>query len=140
MRQKGVARENDRPAGRWVRAILLGLPDILHAFGPTEAEVVTWGEVSLYTGAILVVLSIGIGRSQKRPAKVVLAIGSVVLALLQVPPVFLWLAFHGAGISDGAPPSTFVAHWGYSIPHLVLLIVSLMVLYNLVRGEPQIAP
>jgi hypothetical protein len=28
-------------------AILLGLPYVLHAFGPTEVEVVIWGEVSL---------------------------------------------------------------------------------------------
>jgi hypothetical protein len=30
-----------------IGAILLGLPYIFHAFGPTEAEVVIWGEVSL---------------------------------------------------------------------------------------------
>jgi hypothetical protein len=122
-----------------IGAVLLGLPYIFHAFGPTEAEVVTWGEVSLYTGVVLVFLSAGIGHRNSRAAKVVLALGYIILALLQVPPVFLCFAFHGAGISDGTPPSTFVAHWWYSVPHLALLIASLMVLYYLVRGEPQFA-
>ena len=115
-------------------AILLGLPYILHAFGPTEAEVVTWGEVSLCNGAVLLFLPLGLGRSTKRLAKVAVAFSHVLLALLQVPPVVLWFAFHGSGISDGTPPSTFVAHWGYSIPHLVLLGASLMVVYHVARA------
>ena len=116
-----------------VGAILLGLLYIFHAFGPTEAEVVTWGWLSLYMGASLILLSMGIGRSNKKAAKVFLLLGYLGLALFQVVPILLWFAFHGAGISDGAPPGTFVAHWSYSIPHAGLLVVSLMVLYQLWR-------
>jgi hypothetical protein len=115
------------------------LPYILHAFGPTEAEVVTWGEVSLYTGIVLVALSVGIGRSNKKILRGILAPSYILLALLQVPPIFLWFTFHGMGISDGTPPSPFVAHWGYAIPHLALLIDSLLVLYYLARGETRFA-
>jgi len=117
-----------------IGAILLGLPYIFHAFGPTEAQVVIWGEVSLCIGMILLFLAIGLGRSTKRLAKVAVAFGHVLLALIQVPPVVLWFAFHGSGISDGTPPSTFVAHWGYSIPHLVLLGASLMVVSYVARA------
>ena len=114
-------------------AILLGLLYIFHAFGPTEAEVVIWGWLSLYMGASLILLSMGIGRSNKKAAKVFLSLGYIGLALFQVVPILLWFAFHGSGISDGTPPSAFVAHWSYSIPHASLLVVSLMVLYQLWR-------
>ncbi|MBN2389756.1 MAG: hypothetical protein JXR84_03470 [Anaerolineae bacterium] len=111
-----------------VGAILLGLPYIFHAFGPTEAEVVTWGKVSLYTGLILTLLAIVIGRSPKKLFRGILALGYLFLALLQVLPIFLWFTFHGMGISDGTPPSPFVAHWGYAIPHLAEQVVSLGVI------------
>jgi hypothetical protein len=119
-------------------AILLGLPYIFHAFGPTEAEVVIWGEVSLCMGVVLLFLAIGLGRSKSILAKVALAFGYIILALLQVPPIVLWFAFHSSGISDGTPPSAFVAHWGYSVPHLVLLGASLMVVYDVVRTTPPL--
>ena len=114
-----------------IGAILLGLLYIFHAFGPTEAEVVTWGWLSLYVGTCLILLCIGIGRSNKKAAKVFLSLGYIVLVLFQVFPIILWFAFHGSGISDGTPPSAFVAHWLCALPHLVLLMVSLMVLYQL---------
>ena len=114
-----------------IGAILLGLPYIFHAFGPTEAEVILWGRLSLCIGASLLLLSLGFGRSHKWAAKVFLSIGFLGLALFQGFPILLWFAFHGLGISDGTPPSTFVAHWSYSIPHVALLIVSLMILYQL---------
>jgi len=120
-----------------VGAVLLGLPYIYHAFGPTEAEVITWGRVSLYIGITLVILSIGTAHSSKGLAKIILGLGYTVLALLQVFPIFLWLSFHGSGISDGAPPSAFVAHWGYSLPHVALLIVCIVVLYRLFRSKAQ---
>ena len=123
-----------------VGAILLGLPYILHTFGPTEAEVVSWGKVSLYTGVVLALLSVGIGRSTKRIPRSILALGYLFLALLQALPIFLWFTFHGAGISDGTPPSSFVAHWGYAIPHLALLIVSLVVIASVLkRGDAGLA-
>lgn len=118
-----------------VGAILLGLPYIFHAFGPTEAEVVSWGEISLYTGVALTLLSIGIGHSTKRISRGILALGYLFLALLQVLPIFLWFTFHGTGISDGTPPSPFVAHWGYAIPHLVLLVIGIMVIMSAFRGD-----
>ncbi|MEO7841319.1 MAG: hypothetical protein ABIU06_18410, partial [Anaerolineales bacterium] len=92
---------------------------------------VTWGWISVYMGASLMLLSIGIGRSNKRVAKIFLSLGYIGLGLFQVLPILLWFAFHGSGISDGTPQSALVAHWLYSIPHVALLIVSLMVPYQL---------
>lgn len=89
-------------------------------------------------GVLLLFLAVVLGRSKVRLAKVALASGYIILVLLQVPPVVLWFTFHGSNICDGTPPSTFVAHWGYSVPHLVLLGASLMVVYDLVRAAPPL--
>jgi len=120
-----------------IGAILLGLPYIFHAFGPTEAEVVIWGRVSMYMGASLILLSIGIGHSMRRAAKVFLSVGYIGLGLFQVLPIVLWLVFHGSEISDGTPPSTFGAKWLYSIPHVALLVFSLLIPYQLWRFPTQ---
>ena len=117
-------------------AVLLGLPYIVHAFGPTEAEVVTWGQVSVLAGAVMLLLSAAAGRSRAAAARGALALGFGLLALLQVPPAILWFAFHGTGISDGSPPSAFVAHWGFALPHLALLAVCLAVVYGRLRAHP----
>ena len=108
---------------------------VLHAFGPTEAEVVLWGRVSIYLGLAVVPLTVGAWRSHSRIIKGVAGLGWGIVALLQVPPILLWFAFHGSGISDGTPPSTFVAHWAFSLPHLALLAASAaMVCTLLVRS------
>jgi len=112
-------------------SIALGLTYVLHAFGPTEAEVVLWGRVSIYLGLAVVPLTVGAWRSHSRIIQGVAGLGWGIVALLQVPPVLLWFAFHGSGISDGTPPSTFVAHWAYSIPHLALLAASAVMVRTL---------
>jgi hypothetical protein len=109
----------------------LGLPYIYHAFGPTEAEVVSWGQVSLYTGIYLAIVSLALGHQRARPFKLLLALGYFSLALSQLPPIYAWFAFHGRGISDGTPPSPFVAHWVYAIPHIIVLAIGSFILYSL---------
>ena len=81
-----------------IGAILLGLPYIFYGFGPTEAEVVTWGRISIYIGASLILLSIGIGHSHASAAKALLSLGYIGLGLIQLLPIFLWFTFHGSGI------------------------------------------
>lgn len=112
-------------------SIALGLAYVLHAFGPTEAEVVLWGRVLICLGWTLVPLTVGAWRSNSRFMKGIATLGWGTVALLQVPPVLLWFAFHGSGMSDGTPPSTFVAHWAYSIPHLAVLTASVAMVRNL---------
>jgi len=118
-----------------IGAILLGLPYIFHAFGPTEAEVTSWGEVSLYTGIVLTLLALAIGRTTKKLFRGILALGYLFLALLQVLPIFLWFTFHGTGISDGTPPSPFVAHWVYAMPHLAILVISLVAIVTALKNS-----
>jgi hypothetical protein len=120
-------------------SILLGLPYILHFFGPTEAEVAQWGLVCSGMGFFLGVFSIAFGSNNDAIAKILLSLGFVGVALLQFLPIYLWFQFHGTGISDGSPPSAFVAHWVYALPHLALLIVSIMAIYHKILGISHIA-
>jgi hypothetical protein len=104
-------------------AVLLGLPYVLRAFGPTEAEVVRWGEISIGVG-----IALGVAWLISRIVpygflRWLLTLGSAAVALLQPLPAWLWLVFHGTGISDGTPPASFVAHWTYALPHLALFII-----------------
>ncbi|MDX9953475.1 MAG: hypothetical protein RBT75_05245 [Anaerolineae bacterium] len=115
-------------------SILLGLPYLVHAFGPTEAEVVSWGQVAIATGAVLAGLVLLLWRQRHRWAQIVLSVGYGWLALLQVLPIVLWLLFHGTGISDGSPPSPFTAHWAFALPHLALFVLSAFILRQLPRN------
>ena len=112
-------------------SIALGLTYVLHAFGPTEAEVVLWGRVSFCLGWAVVPLTVSAWRSHSRIIQGAAGLGWGILSLLQILPVLLWFTFHGSGISDGTPPSTFVAHWAYSLPHLALLAASVAMVRNL---------
>lgn len=117
-------------------AIALGLLYIYRAFGPTEAEVVSWGRVSLYAGIALATLSLVAGCKPIRILKLVLGLVCLFLIVLQLPPIILWFAFHGSGISDRPPPSPFVAHWGYAVPHITVATISAFTLYSIL-ANPQ---
>jgi hypothetical protein len=122
-------------------AIALGLPYVhissYRALGPGEVEfydlVLLWGRVSLYTGIVLTMLSLAVGPRRGKPYKVILALGYSVLMLLQLPPIYCWFGLHGYGIADR--PGSFVAHWGYAIPHIILLAVGAFVLYGVLRAR-----
>lgn len=116
-----------------VGAIVLGLPYVYHAFGPTEAEVVLWGKVSLYMGIVLILFSLMTGHKRARIViKPILGLGYFILSLLQVPPILLWLLVHR--ISDGTPPSSFVGYWGHATPHIILLTICVFILSGLFRS------
>lgn len=107
-----------------IGAIMVAIPYIVHAYGPTEAEVAAWGMFSLAWGIILLLLSLfSFG-------KIVAYLGFSTVALVQIPPIILWFLFHGQGISDGSPPSGFTAHWGYSMPHILIFLICAAILYK----------
>ncbi|NLG50775.1 MAG: hypothetical protein GX552_11750 [Chloroflexi bacterium] len=113
---------------------LIGLPYLLHAFGPTEAEVAQWGLLALVGGLALAGLSFALTDERLAALKLLAAAGYGFLVLMQVLPVILWPLFHGSGISDGSPPSDFVAHWAYALPHAALLVANVLVMWRLLRS------
>lgn len=121
-------------------AVLLGLPYLLRAFGPTEAEVAEWGCASIGAGLALLALSLALAQARRCAAKAVLGLAAGVVALMQLPPIVCWFVFHGTGISDGSPPSAFVAHWAYAIPHVALFAVCALAVYDEWRRVPGQGP
>mgnify|MGYP006291782947 CR=1 FL=1 len=127
---------------RWIVSLIgagslfLGMAYVAHVFGPTEAEVVTWGKMSVGLGVALGIWGIigGIGPSGLVRVNAALLCGGS--AVLQVLPIMLWVTFHGSGISDGTPPSPFVAHWGYALPHVALLVLSGVTIWRL-KNPPK---
>ena len=110
-----------------IGSIFVGLPYLLSFYGPTEREVGLWGMNSLGAGLVMALLIVALNDYDNLVAKLILFVGYLGIALLQVIPILLWWEFHGRGISDGTPPSNFAAHWAFSLPHLVLLLTSVVV-------------
>jgi len=115
-----------------VSSVLTGLLYLLHAFGPTETETVMWGKAAILAGIVLGALALVAHLTQPQPIITFgLFINLILIALLQILPIYLWLVSHGSGISDGSPPDAFKADWIFALPHSFLLILSLIILVRL---------
>lgn len=115
-----------------VSSVLTGLLYLLQVFGPTETEIVTWGKTAILAGIVLCALALV--AQLTHPQSIItlsLLVNLMLIALLQILPIYLWLVSHGSGISDGSPPEAFIAHWIFALPHSVLLILSLIILVRL---------
>ncbi|WP_053366293.1 hypothetical protein [Bacillus sp. FJAT-27245] len=112
-----------------VLAVLTGLLYLLRLFGPTESEVVSWGLLVVIIGGVVTFL--GIFKTKVTD----LLTGALVffLILIQLPAIFLWLTFHGSSISDGTPPSNFVAHWIFATPHIAISLIGLILIVSLIK-------
>ncbi|WP_432666733.1 hypothetical protein R9X47_10270 [Wukongibacter baidiensis] len=108
--------------------IIVGLMYVNGIYGPTESEVVFWGFISIIIGIIIAVIG-------NKSILLNCMLYSVNIAM-QVLPISLWFTFHGRGISDGTPPSNFIAHWIFSLPHiLILALCSIAILYSIYNKE-----
>lgn len=115
-----------------VLTALTGLLYLFQVFGQTESEVVTWGLVALVLGGILVFHSL---IKVKFNAAIENVLVFVVL-LIQLPAILLWFTFSGSSISDGTPPSNFVAHWIFATPHIVIVLFAIIIILSLLRKNP----
>lgn len=104
-----------------VLSIIVGLMYAEGIYGPTESEVVFWGYISIIMGIVTALIG-----NRSISLNFILCILNIAL---QISPISLWFSFHGRGISDGTPPSNFIAHWVFSLPHiLILALCSIVVL------------
>lgn len=115
-------------------SIFVSIPYIIYAYGPTEREVVYWGMFSFAWGVILLFLSISM-NNRGISEKIVTYIGFFIIGLIQIPPIILWFTFHGYGISDYTPPSSFIAHWGYGMPHIIIFLICIAILYKRINKK-----
>ena len=110
-----------------IGSILWGIPYFVRLFGTTEREVALWGFVFDWYWFRDDPLT-GNPRWDEYVARprLGLGVGYLGIVLLQLLPIQLWWQFHGRGIGDGTPPSTFVAHWLWAGPHVLLLCAGLL--------------
>ncbi len=102
-------------------SVAAGALYLFNVFGPSEREVAMWGLIESLAG-MLVMLSPLLIRAM---AKKVWPVQGLLVAnlLMQILPAILWFQFDGRGISDGMPPSPFIASWAYALPHIVIALM-----------------
>jgi len=107
-------------------SIMLGYSYSHELYGTTEAEVEQWGYFAQVLGFIMICLIFN--AKWEFFSKLVLYLN----ILIQIPPIILWFIFHGYRITD-APPTIsdqFIAHWAFSIPHILIFILCLVLLHH----------
>lgn len=107
-----------------ILSIIVGLTYVKGIYGPTESEVALWGFISITIGIITSIIG-----SKSNFLNGFICILNIAMQIL---PISLWFSFHGSGISDGTPPSNFIAHWAFSLPHiLILALCSIVIFYSI---------
>ena len=114
-----------------ILTIFTGLLYVVGVIGPTESIVETWGLLAIILGGMVVYL----GINKNKVSAYVEMVLVFLLMLIQVPAIILWFTFSGSGISDGTPPSNFVAHWMFVTPHLVIALIGVIVIVSLFKRK-----
>ena len=114
--------------------IVIGFLYFFRAFIPMEAEVAQWGRVAIILGITLLILSWIVGEQRGLVSKLVLGLGFFGAAVLQVPPVVLWLTMRVA--TDNTAPFSFVVAGLIAAPHLILFVLCAFIVFRLFKNEP----
>src|SRR5688500_19602896 len=101
----------------WGGSVLTGLLYLLQVFGPTETEIVTWGKTAILAGIVLCALALVAQLTHPQPIITLsLLVDLMLIALLQILPIYLWLFSHGSGIADCSPLDACMANWIFASP------------------------
>jgi len=114
-------------------SITWGMTYMFGMYGPTEREVSEWGLIEVIVGFLVVCTAFFI--TGQKLVEILLAVFLSINMLLQILPTLLWFIFNGTGISDGSPPSNFVASWIYGLPHIAIGVISLISIVLLFRRQ-----
>ncbi|MDD2246568.1 MAG: hypothetical protein PHC39_05755 [Proteiniphilum sp.] len=111
--------------------ILLGYSYVHEWYGVLESEVQYWGYFSEVLGLLLLILAWMPHKGNF--TRVILSICLVI----QIPPIILWFIFHGGEITDYVPAFSdqFVAHWAFSVPHILLAAMCVYLLKLIKRNS-----
>jgi exosortase/archaeosortase len=109
---------------------LLGLPYVCR-FLEVNTGVMQWGIFSVFIGLVLLCSTVSWDLTNKT-TKYLLVVEFSLLSILQLVPIYYWFAAH----SQTMAVSTFsraISHFGYTIPHFLLLFTGVLVVYHLLN-------
>ncbi|MCP8615958.1 hypothetical protein [Salirhabdus salicampi] len=113
-----------------VLTIMTGLIYLFGIYGQMETEVQMWGIVAILLGGFIVWSS---NQKNKSAIRLFLLLSTII----QVPAIILWLRHNGGIISDGTPSSSFIVHWGYATPHILIVFIGVFtILFSFSKGTP----
>jgi len=106
--------------------------------GPFESLIIHWFYLSAFIG-IVVLLTLVILRIRKNIEKSYNLIMTqlLIISLIQVPPIWMWIVFHGYKIGDWTYNTAFVAHMGYSLLHILLLLLCIFTISQIIIVKKQ---
>ncbi|MBM7854325.1 small-conductance mechanosensitive channel [Desulfohalotomaculum tongense] len=116
-----------------ISSMVIGLPYILKIFSSVKTELTSWGIASVFIGFLLIASAVAVSHINTKIIRAVLALEYSVLVLLQVPPVMLWLSENSTYIAVGTGSGQLAGHWAFSIPHLVLMLMGVAVIYRMLQ-------
>ena len=122
---------------------LLAFPILTELFGTKKQTLqlqvlLPTGDLSYQIGIAFLMLAGTLFIRNTKLQRVIISSMLATIFLMQIPPIFSWWTFNGSVLTENAEPAVeFKANWGYSIPHIILLLVALLSLYLLNRGRPK---
>ncbi|NUM48566.1 MAG: hypothetical protein HUU38_27990 [Anaerolineales bacterium] len=115
--------------------IATGLPYVFYLYGSQEAEVAQWGRVAIILGIVLLMLSWVLSEKHGLVSKLLLGLSFSSAAVLQIPPVVLWLTLRVA--TDNTSPYSWVMAGLIALPHLLLFVVCAFVAFRVFKNVPS---
>lgn len=112
-------------------SILISLPYLTPFLGPREQEVRQWGVVSLALGVALLGLSAVVLNRRTGAGKLIGASACLSLALLQGPPIALWLVI--GAMTDNVSPYSAAVRVVFAAGHAAVLVVAVVALTSILR-------
>lgn len=98
-------------------------------YGWVEIPVILWGYFAQFWGIVLFCL---FPYSFRTVESSLIKFALYVNILAQIPPIILWIIFHGNIITEPTN-SEFIAHWSYSLMHVLILGICVLILKSILR-------
>ncbi|WP_078545343.1 hypothetical protein [Litchfieldia alkalitelluris] len=112
-------------------SVITGAIYLIGVYGPTEAEIANWGFIATILGGCMIFF--GINKGEITNLFKIILLGF--LLLIQLPAIFLWFMFHGSNISDGTPPTQFIAHWIFATPHIMIVLIGVAIIVTTLKQK-----
>ncbi len=113
-----------------ILALALGLSYWLGFYGPLEGEIVLWAMLCGLAGILVLIGSkIGFNKAWKKVAGL---LGFTLLAIAQIPAIYMWFTAPMISDKNSAPIVEF-----YSTPHFLLAALSLLCIFKVAKEKTR---